>query len=55
MTKVIDPTEIKAGQRRELTAALSQAAGQEDLAAYLGELRKGYDVKVNVDLLQQKQ
>ncbi len=53
--KVIEPTEIKPAQRRELTAALTQATGQEDLSAYLGSLRRGYDVKVNQDLLQQKQ
>jgi peptidyl-prolyl cis-trans isomerase D len=41
VTKVIEPAEIKPAQRRELTAALTQAAGQEDLAAYLGGLRKG--------------
>jgi len=52
--KVIDPTEIKTAQRRELVQALNQAAGQEDLAAYLGSLRKDYDVKINQELLQQK-
>ena len=38
-----------------MTAALAQAAGQEELAAYLGSLRKDYEVEVNQDLLQQKQ
>jgi len=55
VTKVVEPPEIKPAQRREITAALTQAAGQEDLTAYLSSLRKGYKVTVNQDLLQQKQ
>ena len=55
VTKVVEPTEISPAQRRELTATMGQAAGQEDLTAYLGSLRKGYKVSVSQDLLQQKQ
>ncbi len=55
VTKVVEPAEVKPAQRRELTGALAQAAGQEDLTAYLGSLRKDYKVSVNQDLLQQKQ
>jgi peptidyl-prolyl cis-trans isomerase D len=55
VTKVVEPSEIKVAQRRELTTALAEAAGQEDLAAYLGSLRKGSKVTVNQDVLQQKQ
>ena len=55
VVKVVESSEIKPEQRREITAALTQATGQEDLAAYLGGLRKDYEVKVNQDLLQQKQ
>jgi peptidyl-prolyl cis-trans isomerase D len=55
VTKVVEPAEVKPAQRRELTGALAQAAGQEDLTAYLGRLRKDYKVSVNQDLLQQKQ
>jgi peptidyl-prolyl cis-trans isomerase D len=53
--KVIEPTDTKAEQRRELSGALAQATGQEDLAAYLGTLRKDFEVKVNQDRLHQKQ
>ena len=54
VTKVVEPAEIKSAQRREVTATLTQAAGQEDLAAYLGSLRKGYKISVNEDLLLKK-
>jgi len=55
LTKVVEPTDIKPSQRREITAALAQAAGQEELTAYLGSLRGASKVSVNQDLLQQKQ
>lgn len=55
VTKVIEPTDIKPAQRREISDALARAAGQEELTAYLASLRKASKVSVNQELLQQKQ
>ncbi|MBL8540946.1 MAG: SurA N-terminal domain-containing protein [Betaproteobacteria bacterium] len=55
VTKVIEPGEIQPAQRHEITAALDQAAGQEDLSAYLASLRQASKVSVNQELLQQRQ
>jgi peptidyl-prolyl cis-trans isomerase D len=55
LSKVIEPTAVQPAQRREIAGALAQAAGQEDLSAYLGSLRKASKVSVNQELLQQRQ
>lgn len=54
LTKVIEPREIPPAQRRELMTALGQAAGQEQLGAYLASLRKTSKVSVNQEVLQQR-
>lgn len=55
VTRVVEPTEIKPSDRREVAAALARSAGEQELGAYLGSLRKEYKVNVNSDVLQQKQ
>ena len=55
VTRIFEPTLPGAEQRKVFARQLQQVLSQEELSAYLGGVRKRYDVSVKSGALDRKQ
>ena len=54
ITRTVDPAKLEPEKEKNLVAAMEQAMGQEQNAAYLASLKQKADIKISTDSLSEK-